>query len=117
MKRYHNQIILICPAARQAAANAAALQALGPGHENTFSSPYSKSGNAPATHYVACGQMTDSFIPKLLALADAFPQIKAIISGPGNFTEISKKPNAKTQKKIHDTHEELEKEDLKPVRL
>jgi hypothetical protein len=117
MRRYHNQIVLICPANRQAAANAAALQALGPGHENIFSTPYSKSGNAPATHYVACGQMTDSFIPKLLALADVHPQIKALVSGPGNFDELSTKPNVKAQKKLHKPHEELEKEDLKPVKV
>jgi hypothetical protein len=116
MRRYRNQIILICPAARRDAANAAALQALGPGHENTFSSPYSKSGNPPATHYVACGPMTDSFIPKLAILADVHPQIKAIVSGQGDFDKLAQKPNAKTQKKLHDPHEELAKEDLKPVK-
>ena len=106
---------MICPAARRDAANAAALQALGPGHENTFSSPYSKSGNAPATHYVACGPMTDSFIQKLAVLADVHPQIKAIVSGPGNFDKLSQKPNVKVQRIPYKPHEELVKEDLRPV--
>jgi hypothetical protein len=59
--------------------------------------------------------MTDSFIPKLAVLADVHPQIKALVSGPGNFDELSQKPNAKTQRKLHKPHEELVKEDLRPV--
>jgi hypothetical protein len=115
MRRYHNQITIICPEALRYDANAAAVQALGPGHENTFSTRYSKSGKEPTTHYVACGQMTDSFIPKLAILADMHPQIKALVSGPGNFDKLSQKPNVKVQRIPYKPHKELVKEQLRPV--
>jgi hypothetical protein len=113
--RHGNQIILICPAAKRDQANAAALQLLGPGHEDTFSSPYNASGSGQPTHYVACGRMTDEFIATLLELADQFPTIKAVVSGPGDFAALSAKPNAKTRKQFHKPHDEIESEGLKPV--
>lgn len=89
MSKYRNRILLVCPADLEDTANAAAEQTLGPGHGNTFTSGYSASGQAPATHYAACSAMTDGMIPQLVALAMAFPTIQAWVDGPGDFSSLA----------------------------
>jgi hypothetical protein len=115
MSAYRNRILLLCPAAARAAANAAATQALGPGNEDTFSAPYSPTGNAPATHYAACSLMTDGFARGLAGLAAAHPFVQAWIDGPDPelFADLAGLPQ------IHlgpfDPHEALAAAGLQPV--